>query len=99
MAKRKIVWSHRAQIKLFEVLKYYSDRNKSNKYSAKLYQKFNKELKLLHKHPDLGIRTELESVRGLIIGDYIIFYEEPSDKIIVHTLWNSRQNPGDLRLK
>jgi len=98
MVKRKIVWSHRARIKLFEILHYFSDRNKSNKYSAKLYQKFNKELNLLHKHPDLGIRTEIESVRGLIIGDYILFYEETEDMIIVHTLWDSRQNPDDLKI-
>jgi len=69
MAKRKIVWSHRARIKLFDILKYYNERNKSNRYSEKLYQKFNKELRLLYKHPDLGIKTEIESVRGLIIGD------------------------------
>jgi addiction module RelE/StbE family toxin len=98
MARRKIVWSHRARIKLFEILQYFSDRYKSNKYPAKLYQKFNKELNLLHKHPDLGIKTEIESVRGLIIGDYILFYEETEDMIIVHTLWDSRQNPDDLKI-
>jgi plasmid stabilization system protein ParE len=99
MAKRKIVWSHRARIKLFEILHYFSERNKSNRYSAKLYQKFNKELNLLHKHPDLGIKTEIESVRGFIIEDYILFYEETEDKIIVHTLWDSRQNPDNLKIK
>jgi plasmid stabilization system protein ParE len=99
MVKRKIVWSHRARIKLYEILKYFSERNKNNRYSAKLYQKFNKELRLLTKQPDLGIKTEIESVRGLIIGDYIIFYEETEDMIVVHTLWDSRQNPDDLRIK
>jgi plasmid stabilization system protein ParE len=97
MAKRKIVWSHRARIKLYETLKYYSDRNKSAKYSEKLYQKFNKELRLLHKHPDFGIKTEIESVRGLIIGDFIIFYEDTNEMIIVHTLWDSRPNPDSLK--
>jgi plasmid stabilization system protein ParE len=99
MVKRKIVWSHRARIKLYELLKYYVDRNKSKTYSGKLYQKFNKELRLLKKQPDLGIKTEIESVRGLIIGDYIIFYEDTEDKIIVHSIWDSRQNPDDLRIQ
>jgi hypothetical protein len=73
MAKRKIIWSHRARIRLFEILDFYVDRNKTNTYSKKLYSRIIKELKLLTKQPELGIRTEVESVRGLIFGDYIIF--------------------------
>ena len=37
MAKRKVVWSHRANIKLFEILEFYTERNKSTTYSSKLY--------------------------------------------------------------
>jgi len=99
MVRRKIVWSHLARIRLFEIMEYFAERNKSKTYSEKLYRKFNKELKLLLKHPDLGIKTEIESVRGLIVGDYILFYEESQDKIIVHTLWDSRQNPDALKVK
>jgi hypothetical protein len=47
----------------------------------------------------LGIKTEIETVRGLIIGDYIIFYEDTDEMIIVHTLWGSRQNPDSLKIK
>ena len=83
MVKRKIIWSHKAKIKLYEIIEYYAKRNKSKTYSAKLYKKFNKELKLLLKQPDLGIITEVESVRGLIVGDYILYYENTVDKIIV----------------
>jgi plasmid stabilization system protein ParE len=99
MAKRKIVWSHVAKIKLYEILEYFADRNKSAAYSKKLYQRFNKELSLLNKHPELGMKTEIESVKGLIVGDYIIFYEATEEKIIVHTLWDSRQNPDDMKIK
>jgi len=98
MAKRKIVWSHRARIKLIEILTYFADRNKSKIYSERLYKRINKELKLLVKQPDLGIKTEIDSVRGLIIGDYILFYEIIADKIIIHTLWDSKQNPQDLKI-
>jgi len=80
-------------------MEYFAERNKNKTYSVKLYRKFNKELKLLLRHPDLGIKTDLESVRGLIVGDYIIFYEETLDKIIVHTIWDNRQNPADLKVK
>jgi plasmid stabilization system protein ParE len=99
MAKRKIVWSHRARIKLFMILEFYSERNKSNTYSKKLYTKFNKELSLLLKQPEIGIKTELEAVRGLIVEEFILFYEVTTEMIIIHTLWDSRQNPSDLRIK
>jgi len=99
MAKRKIIWSHRAEIKLFKILEYYAERNKSKTYSAKLYQRFNNELKTLLKQPDVGLNTEITPVRGLIVDDYILFYEFNNEKIIVHSVWDCRQNPDDLRIK
>ena len=99
MAKRKIIWSHRARIKLLMILEFYSERNKSKTYSKKLYAKFNKELLLLLKQPEIGIKTELETVRGLIVEEFILFYEVTAEMIIVHTLWDSRQNPTDLIIK
>ncbi len=99
MAKRKVVWSHRARIRLLMIIEFYSERNKSKTYSKKLYTKFNKELSLLHKQPEIGIKTEIEAVRGLIVDEFILFYEVTTEMIIVHTLWDSRQNPSDLRIK
>jgi plasmid stabilization system protein ParE len=99
MVKRKIVWSHRANIKLFGILEFYAERNKSRTYSIKLYKKFKKELSILVKHPEIGIKTELEFVRGLIVEDFILFYEVTSELIIVHTVWDCRQNPEDLILR
>lgn len=73
MARRKIIWSNRAKIKLYAILDFYAQRNKSKAYSVKLYSKFNKEIKLLAKYPDLGIKTQIEFVRGLIVDEYIIY--------------------------
>jgi hypothetical protein len=81
------------------ILEFYSERNKSKTYSKKLYTKFNKELSLLLKQPEIGIKTELEKVRGLIVDEFILFYEVTSEMIIVHTLWDSRQNPTELKIK
>lgn len=55
MARRKIIWSHKAEIKLFEILDFYTKRNKSNKYSIRLYKQFIKELNLLNKYPDMVV--------------------------------------------
>jgi hypothetical protein len=80
-------------------MEFYTRRNGSKTYSLKLFQRINKELKFLIKQPELGIKSEIEFVRGLIIEDYILFYEFDNEKIIVHTLWDCKQNPEDLRIK
>lgn len=99
MGKRKIVWSHRANIRLFSILDFYAARNKSTSYSKKLYKRFIKELTLLCKQPELGIITETDSVRALIVSDFIIFYEVTDNAIIVHSVWDCKQNPSNLHIK
>ena len=99
MAKRKIVWSHRAKIKLFEILDFFAERNGNTLYSKKLFSIFSKELNLLKKQPEIGVITDLEGVRGLIVGDYILYYEITPGSIVVHTVWDVRQDPNDLKIK
>lgn len=99
MVKRKIIWSNRARIKLFKILEYYAERNKSRTYSEKLYKKFSKELTTLKSLPEIGIKTDLKGVRGLIVEEYILYYEIHPDMIVVHTVWDCRQNPDTLYIK
>ena len=99
MAKRKIVWSDRAKKRLYGILEFYIQRNKSKTYSTKLQRLIDKEVKLLIKHPDIGLKTTEDTTRGLIIQDYIVYYETTDDKIIIHTIWDSRQNPDNKIIK
>ncbi len=99
MAKRKIIWSHRAKISRYKILKFYIERNKSNLYSRKLNKRIKEELRLLQKFPKPGIKTDIEGVRGLIIDSFIIFYEIDKNLIIAHYIWDSRQDPKNLRMK
>jgi len=94
MANRKIVWSNRAIKRLYGILEFYDQRNKSKSYSKKLYQLLYKQVKVLIKFPEIGLKTTEETTRGLIIEDYIIYYQITEDKLIIHTIWDSRQNPG-----
>lgn len=98
MVRRKIVWSHRANIRLFEILDFYAERNKSRAYSIKLYHKFNRELKLLTKFPELGLKTDVKSIRGLVVDGFVLFYESKPEEIVVHSVWDSRQNPDSLKI-
>jgi hypothetical protein len=42
MVENKIIWSHHAKIKLFEILNYFAERNKSKLYSVKLLKRGSK---------------------------------------------------------
>ena len=99
MAKRKIVWSNRAIKRLYGILEFYDQINKSKAYSKKLYQLLQKQVKVLIKFPEIGLKTTEETTRGLIVGDYIIYYQITEDKIIIHTVWDSRQDPDNKIIK
>ena len=99
MGKRKIIWTDRASLKLHDILNYYSQRNKSKTYSITLFKKFKLKLKMLVLTPEVGIKTNFPNVRGLIVGHFILFYEYDPERIIVHYIWDSRQNPENLKIR
>ncbi len=45
------------------------------------------------------MKTDLDPVRGLIVENLIIFYEHSADEIIIHTIWDCRQDPDQLEIK
>ena len=98
MAKREVVWTNVSEIQLQEILEFFTKRNKSGEYSRKLYKKFKAELKTVAKNPELGIKTKLDQIRGLIIEDYILFYEILEDRILILKVWDCRQNPDKLNI-
>ena len=93
MVKRKVIWSSRAKVDLFEILDFFYQRNGTKSYSKKLNSTFRKSVKLLAKHSDIGVPTDIQNVRNLLEGDYSIFYKIESDIIEILTIWDNRQNP------
>jgi plasmid stabilization system protein ParE len=98
MAKREVIWTKISEIQLQEILEFFTNRNKSGEYSRKLYKKLRAELKTVAKNPESGIKTKLDQIRGLIIKDYIIFYEILEDGILILKVWDCRQNPEKLNI-
>ena len=96
MARREIVWSKNAEGHLKDVLDFYTQRNKNPTYSRTLYRLFKKELRTVLKKPEIGKKTKIDSIRGLIVKDYIIFYEIFEVSIVVLKVWDCRQNPKKL---
>lgn len=96
MAKKRIVWSSNAENELKQILEFFQSRNKSNVYSNKLYKKIKLALNVIVQKPNIGHKTKLNNIRGLIIEHYIIFYEIGLNEIFILKVWDCRQNPENL---
>lgn len=99
MAKRRIIWSERAKKTRYQILQFYITRNKNKTYSKKLNNQINQKLQLLINYPKLGIKTDIPYVRGLILDNFIIYYEFDKELIRVLYIWDSRQDPEKLVVK
>lgn len=99
MVKRKIIWSPGSKLDLFDILNYYYQRNGNKTYSKKLNSTFKKSVRLLAKHADIGVQTDVQNVRNLIQGDFNIFYEIKTETIEIITIWDSRQDSDKLYVK
>ncbi|NCO55651.1 MAG: hypothetical protein COS14_02100 [Bacteroidetes bacterium CG02_land_8_20_14_3_00_31_25] len=99
MVKRKIIWSPRAKFDLLTILDFYYRRNGTKTYSKKLSASLRKSIRLLEKHSEIGVRTDVNNVRNLIKGNYNIFYEIKSDDVEIITIWDGRQDTDKLNIK
>lgn len=98
MAERIIIWTKTAKIELKFILEYYNLRNKSKTYSQKLLRTIQSEIKLLVQQTFIGKKTDTINVRGLLIENFIVFYEVNESHIIILSVWDTRQNPATLNL-
>lgn len=94
----RIKWSKQATEDLHEILTYWRSRNKSSRYSKKLYIQIIQVIKILDAHPYLGLNTTDEFVRVKIFKTYKIFYEfeAESHPIVILRIWDTRQDPEEL---
>lgn len=97
MAKR-IVWTSKADLIFTKILEFYWERNQSKTYSRKLNREINQTIALIGKYPLLGRKTDDAKIRVLIKGHYKIFYQITLEEIVVHLVWDARQNPKKLKL-
>lgn len=98
MVRRKIIWSPKARLDLICILDFYFKRNGSIIYSRKLNSRIRSSIRLLVKFADIGFKTDVESIRVLIVGDYYIFYRLNSETVEIITIWDSRQNPASFKI-
>jgi len=98
MAKR-VIWSEDAYLDKVEIFSYWNHRNKSNVYSRKLNRLFRDTIKSILETPSVGRKTNIENVKRIIARDYCIIYEENDTTLIILRIWDSRQDPNELKYK
>ncbi len=94
---RQVTWTVKAQNDRKKIFEYWNNRNNSNLYSRKLNELIRQSLDLIAKYPKIGKQTEKKNVRVKILRDYLIIYEVLPLEIVVLTIWDTRQNPDDLK--
>ena len=97
MAK-EIEWSERARKELFEILYYWTKRNKSKTYSEKLNSLILEAIELIADAPETGVPTKFINVRIKIVRDYLVYYRIQPELIEVLAIWDSRRNPKRFKL-
>lgn len=96
MAKRKIVWTETAAKQRSEILRYWTERNKTTTYAEKLIEITAKHLKVISKNPEAFKETEFVEVRESAMGHFSLYYKITADQIIVMGFWDNRQDPKKL---
>lgn len=97
MVERVIVWTSTAKLELKLIFEFFNLRNKSKTNSLKLHRKIQTELNLLLQQPYLGKKTNTINVRGFLVENYILFYELKDNRIVILSVWDTRQNPEKLK--
>ena len=97
MAK-KIAWTQTSIQDRIQIYQFWTQQNKSNLYSEKLDRLFKEAAKLLSAFPEIGTQTDFPDLRVKVIRNYKLFYLNLEDSIQIIRIWDTRQNPEDLKL-
>ena len=96
MAKRKIVWTETAVKQRREILRYWTERNKSTAYAQKLIEITANHLNAISKNPEAFKETEIDEVSESAMGHFSLYYKITPDQIIVMAFWDNRQDSKKL---
>lgn len=90
---KQVIWTERAQKERIEILTFWNEQNQTTAYSIKLNRLIKRSLLIISKYPMIGKPTKIKNVRVKILGNYLIIYGITPQRIIVLSIWDSRQKP------
>jgi len=88
----KLIVSNKAQRQIINILEFYTERNKSEVYSKRLFRGFQKIFSLLKQRPFIGKKTSIEDVYVMIWGQFYIFYNFTETELNIITIKHQKEN-------
>lgn len=95
MAKQ-VVWTKTARKQRQAILEYWTERNGNKKYNKKISILVRNRINFIVEFNFLGKETDFRDIRVTSAGHFSIFYRVCINKIIIMSLWDSRQDAGKL---
>jgi len=95
---RQVIWSNRAVLDRYHIYKFWVYNNQSETYSKKLELLFEEAANLLAMFPEVGTKTDIGGVRVKVVRSYKIFYSVLADGVVILRVWDTRQNPEELKI-
>lgn len=92
MADKRIIWSTHASKELIQILEYFNHRNKSTRYSLKLFKEVEELTGTLLRNELIGRLTSNKFTRVIPMKVYLVFYEIHDDHIQIVSFWDNRQD-------
>lgn len=96
MVERAVRWTETAALQRREILKYWTDRNKSTLYSEKLIKLISEKIKMILQNPISFKLTDFPNTRVSALGHFSIYYQITENELIITAFWDNRQNPNKL---
>ena len=94
----KVVWAPIANKQMCLILAYWKERNGSDVFPKKLYNKINAHIKVISTFPLSGKLVFSDNVRKIILGDFSIIYSVKNDTITILYFWDNRQEPQQFKI-
>ena len=96
MVERIVVWTATAAKQRREILRYWTLRNKSTRYSKKLIRLIKKRINLILQNPLSFKEAEHPETRESAMGNFSIYYKLTDKHLIITAFWDNRQDPKKL---
>lgn len=96
---RSIIWTDPAIKEFQNILDFWDEKTKTDKYSNRLLDNTDKILNLVSQNPLMGAQTKIDTIRmRLIFNKFYVFYQIREDIILVVKFWDTRLNPNKNEL-
>lgn len=97
MAKRKVNWTKEATSDIFDIMGYYTSRNKSSVYSDKLLFEIKQKLKTLDFSVALPQKTTVENLFYFTHNHISVFFSIQNPALFVKFVIDDRRNPESVK--